>query len=972
MKNDKFLLDLPEKQNNDAIGYDIYINNIIAAIKSDARMIGLISNYGSGKSTVVNMVGEKIGQDESENNIIKIIPINLWKIKAEERENNMNAEPNDEDKTLDIHKFLLRSLIQYLPESSNKDYFRRKIDNKYMVFNIAMKNKSSRYAIYILLVIFFFNIILKLDIVGFDVPQIFNYMLDLLICAIFVFILSKSKIYFSFNKETSNRTINESDTSDCFNEIINEMISSEKYDNIIICIEDLDRYNDSKTVIRVIEQIYKFYIEKEEQKRVKFIISLKPPYTLVKDSISSIKKNGDNNKELVKEYKELYEKLFDVIINLQTISFQNYGSVLIKLLEQKKDLLKQIELEIPKMEEDIGIWNYLYKGKNVTVRDIKHRYNYFLVIYENLYNHKKTLKKDNLIQINVETCLFIAYLEDEYSNDFYHLLEDSQKFNNIVTSYIFNKEMIIEIEDYSEGFITELKEALNKGIITIDYSMYFYKYPKDKPILNIFDSTIQNAICSDSLKNIYNFELYCAKANQNIIIESLKRKVKESGMPEIIFANKILFHEANKLYHKEILSLLSQKYVFSSEKGLKTVRRRLIQIRDLNKMGEEKILDDYINIIAKDLEENYMADKVVEYRQEIIDTIGLLPELSPLYSENLPLITMREITLEMSPSTILHLINTNLIQDDSIIEIIELIAKKDIPFKELISFFDKISSIDKNIFKKIFYSFDYSKYSKTNKYIIYKKNYSSLELNNLEQLKRLVEKTKILPNKTEKYIIHELKNMSAEDIEKNEQLYIDMINIVKTISSVFIKYISNCNIFYIYNEKVENKLYEKHLYKQYVYSKYNRLKRLIYEPSKFDDLKESLLYYFMNSKNLNESYVFDKEILTYIKQNSDYMDLPFSKIMLLLKLPQTYEDFLCIYKKNYKEAVDGISELSQYLNNVECFDKDSENKIIMYLINVVKNKEVSLSINTYNHIMKTINNISNKRKFQKVKRMCTN
>lgn len=966
MNDNKFLLDLPENCDNDAIGYKVYVTNLIDAIKSDARMIGLLSNYGSGKSTVINMVSEKIKRDKSTKKKFKLIPINLWKINNEKKHGNENLEDN----TLDIHKFLLRSLIQYLPESANKDYFRKKIDNKYALFNIVAKNKSDNYILCLLLAIFLFNVIMKLDIVGFSVPRVCNFILDLAFCICLIIILSRSKVYLSFNKETSNRTINENDTIDCFNEIINEIKSSGEYDNIVICIEDLDRYNDSKTVIRVIEQIYKFYIENEEQKNVKFIISLKPPYTLVKDN--RLSPSQDNIKEIIKEYKELYEKLFDVIINLQTISYQNYGSVLIELLEQKKDLLQLIELEFPKKEEEIGIWSYLYKGKNVTVRDIKHRYNYFLVIYENLYNHKQSLDNANLIAINVETCLFIAYLEDEYSDDFYYLLEDSQKFNNIVANYIFNKEIIITTTDnYSVEFINEISDALRKGIITIDYSMYFYKYPKGKLILNIFDSAIQNAIFSDRWQNIYNFDSYCEKAGNDIIIKSLKQKVKESGIPEIIFANQIIFHAANQLYSKDILLFLSQSNVFSSENGVKTVRKRLIQLGQLYKTGEEKILEDYIDMIAKDLEENYNADKIIEYRKEIIKAIGLLPNLSSLYNDNLPLITSEEITSETSPSIALSLINPNLVKDESVIKIIDIIATKDIPFQDLVLFFDRISSIDKEIFKKIFYSFDYVKYSRNDRYTIYKKNYECLELNRLEELKKISEKTKILPYKNEKYVINELNKMSKEDRKINEQIYIDIINIVGNISSLFKKYIHNFTTYYIYSKEIEDKLYANALYKQYVYSKCNRLKHLIYESSKFANLKESFLYYFVNSKKLNESYTIDMESLTYIKQNVSYQDLTFSKIMLLLKLPQTYEDFLCVYNKKYKNPCENISELSRYLKNIKCIDNNSEEKIIIFLINEVKNKNLILSMSTYKHIIKIIDNISNIRKFQKIKKLCT-
>ena len=90
MNDNKFLLDLPEKCDNDAIGYKVYVTNLIDAIKSNARMVGLLSNYGSGKSTVINMVKEKIKQDKFMKTKFKLISINLWKINNEKEQRNAN------------------------------------------------------------------------------------------------------------------------------------------------------------------------------------------------------------------------------------------------------------------------------------------------------------------------------------------------------------------------------------------------------------------------------------------------------------------------------------------------------------------------------------------------------------------------------------------------------------------------------------------------------------------------------------------------------------------------------------------------------------------------------------------------------------------------------------------------------------------------------------------------------------------
>ena len=958
MNNDLFLLDLPEVEENDAIGYDVYVDSVINALNSDARMIGLISNYGSGKSTVINMVKNKI---TSKNEKTKFISINLWKIKDGIKTKNQNAEDN----TLDIHKFLLRALIQYLPQKSTRDYFKRKIDDNYALFSISMKNKNDIFCIYLLLTFFFFNILMKIEILNFSVPRICNFMLDLVICAGVVYILSRSKLYLSFNKDNSKRKINESDTVECFNEIINELYKN--YSSIIINIEDLDRYNDSLTVIRVLEQIYKFYIENKENVKVKFIISLKSPYSL---SADYIKITDNNTSEIIDEYKELYEKLFDLIINLQTVSYQNYGVILLRLLDSKRELLNNIELKLPEDEENIGFWNYLYKGSNVTVRDIKHRYNYFITIYKNLYKHKESLENKELISINIKTCLFVSYLEDEYSADFYKLIDNSLEFNRLVSNYIFNKKLSIKAEEYSsKEFINEITMAFETGIINETYSMYFYKYPKNKPINNIFDTAIQNAIYTDNIKNIPDLKKYCERANPELIKKSIQQKYKESGLPEIIFKDDILFSETYRIYKNEISNYLANNYVFSCENGIKRVQKKLNEISNLGEQSE-LLKIEYINILSKDLVDNYDQEKIIEYRKEIIKITGLIPELKSLYNDSMPLISIDELNDKMSPANILNLINENNI-DENIDEVIDFVTDYDnIPFNSLVLFFDKISMIDKELFKKIFYSFDLNRYTKNDKYLLYNRKYNSLELEKLDELEKFVEKTRLLPSNYEKNIVRILNSMTEEEKKQSEQLYINMIKTIGSISSVFKKYIIKSNTYYTYNYEVDICLYKSKLYRLYVYSKTNRLKRLCYEKDKFENLREHFLYYFRYSSNINNTYTIDKEILEYIKQNLNYKELEFKRICFLLSLPQTLDDFLIIYNKEYKNPVENLEELSTYLNSIKNFELSSENDIIDYLIKEIKNNNLTLKLTTYYHIRIIINNKQNIRRFQHIKKLC--
>ena len=58
-----YLIDNPWSEEEDSIGFGVYINNLIDILTNmSAKIIGLISNYGSGKSTVVDMVSSNINK----------------------------------------------------------------------------------------------------------------------------------------------------------------------------------------------------------------------------------------------------------------------------------------------------------------------------------------------------------------------------------------------------------------------------------------------------------------------------------------------------------------------------------------------------------------------------------------------------------------------------------------------------------------------------------------------------------------------------------------------------------------------------------------------------------------------------------------------------------------------------------------------------------------------------------------------
>lgn len=963
MKNNVFLLDVPEKSENDAIGYDVYVDSVISSINSGAKMIGLLSNYGSGKSTIINMVEEKMRNDSSSN--IEFVKVNLWKIN--ELENDKSNVTHSLDSTIDIHKTLLKKLINKLPKESNKDYFNKKVDSNFTLFNIVTKRKSDIFNLYLILALFIFNLIAKIDLPGFSVPNFILFIVDLIVVIFLIVFLYDSKLYISFKKDSTERKIDENDTIDCFNEIVKEFFSTHSnLDKLIISIEDLDRYNDSVFVIKVLEQIYKFYNENSE-KKVVFIISLKPPYLLLEDSSNK----GDNFSEgLIIEsstYKELYEKIFDFIINLQTISFQNYGSVLVELIKEKSQQLLDMGLEIPKNEDEIGVWRYLYTGNNVSIRDIKHRFNFFLILYTSLYQHKLTLLTPELIDINLETCLFVSYLEDEYSACFYKLVNDPKKFSDIISDYLINKSF--KSLDLSDEFHNEIKNALSKGLIKEDYTMYFYKYPKNKPIKNIFDTAVQNAIFTNTNKGIPNFDDYCNKASEDVVFKAIREKCEAKQFPSIIFVNKVLYEQTKRNFSTQITDYLENNCLFTSEKGTKEVQSMLLKIV---KLQDEWILELYLDLLKNDLCINFEDEDIIKYRLDILNVLG--PNINYLlkfYDANMPLIIINELKYFISVKSIFELFPVEKINEDVYPLIDYIVKNSELEFKTIIEFLDMIKDVDKKVFREIFYMFDFTKYSKKLRKSLYRKGYAAFDFEDLDELEVFVSKVKVLPVDIERKIIKYLRNLSSEERKAFESKYVKILNHMGSISSDANKYIPEFIYFYTHTADIENELYKKGFYNQYCYSKFNRLKHMVYEVDKFEVLKPYYLSYFKDKK-FTSDYKFDLVVLKHIKNNLSYENLTFDKIQILNKLPQTTDDFECVCSGNYAnvEPSSIMDNLRTYLRAMVAVDSSCEQEFVENIIELVQSRQLRLSKKSFDHI-KSLLSKGNKIRINKIKDLCT-
>lgn len=908
-----YLIDNPCSEEEDSIGFGVYVNNLINILtNTPAKMIGLISNYGSGKSTVINMVENR---SEMNKKGIFFAKVNLWNLPS-------NKEVSDEDDlTINIHKSFLNQILRKTNLSDiKKKSLEKQINKNYGFLDLCIEDTNFTKLLSFLFALLIFIIITKVDLFSMNVPRIALLILEFAFASALAQILIKSKIYFSFNKESKNtRTIDEFETTDCFFKIM-EACKQSGIKKVIICIEDIDRFTNGEGTIRFLEQIYKFYSESVDILNIdiKFIVAIKPASKL--ETIDS--KQND-------QIKNLYEKIFDYIINLQPVAIQNYDVLIQELLFGKYKKLQQMNILLP-TDPEASFYHYLYKGKKNTIRDIKHRYNYAISLYENLLKNKQDAEN---VEINIETCFFVAYLEDEFTDSFYNLITDSESFEKMVINRLTKGKLLLcekcpefcevnkECPYFKEKkFIDEIEFGFANKLIDMNYSMYFYKLPKSKKIKNVFDTAVSNIILTDNVKECETAAEYIEKANVGEIIQSLIFVVNNNSVPNVIFKNEKLFDITYDNFKYQL-----EKYVLSIK--LKEQENKVVNILEqLVKFNTEKtlyILEKLLNNIVDNLKQFYENQEVLQFRKRIIHILNKYPKLcGKIFIPELPKISYGEMFIVSDLNIILEYINPNQVDDELVTNLLKF-SSKNLKNDVFCTFLEKCISIEDEHFNKLFYGYKYNfntaeKYKIINNVKIISKLKFQVESDYLNFFNHL----KFLPVSLEKdFLTLLIANPNKTDIEND---YVKLIKNTNQLSRNAMKYFDqNATNFYCFNYDLEEMLYSKKYYKLYVYSKTNRTGVFcLDEEERIETLKETYIDYFKNSTVLLRSVRIDKEMAKYIYKNIDLSKLSVERRCLLNVLDQTHEDIESILHSKDEVYV------NSYLKKIKSFATQDQEKIL--------------------------------------------
>ena len=750
---------IPIKENkNDLLGINIDADRIEQAINEGANIIGIIGDYGTGKSSLIEFL---------KNRFYKTICINMW--------NSVDAN------NIDVLGLTKNFVFQLAIGKSQQfaQYINKRLSKNFNVLSVSISTlRYWKCALFSVITYFTYKICSELpkniyetslyktlsnngniDLISDDntanfIKSLYGGVIDfrnifLIIALILLFRLLYKNVMAVISSGATKGEKKE-DNNDIYgvylevaNEISNMKIKKKKDknkrdDKVLVIIEDLDRINKKQDVKNFIREIYKFnnVLPEETKEKIVYLIAIKQEERITElDNME----NKEQNENIVNDNKEkIFSKIFSYKTMLNPIHHSDYNKVLLELLKQKKEFVEN-SMGIKLGEELPNEFFYITKGKNLTIREIKDRLNRSFELYENIKGKSNTENK----AVEYIKCAIVAYLESEYPLDIKSFILNDQDFSKVIEgSYTFkqdeklkNSEKIKRIKelinpDYPEKFISEISEMIANGLIDDDFRVYFYNYPKGQKMKTISEKYVEDLLLYPNDETQINEDKIkeALKNNSNIVIDCFERRKNEKLLlPNSIFESSILFKQALDYFEDNLIELMHKEIKWKSENIaesgniLSKICKFEYDISNVLEKYSEKLCIEIQQLNEKEIER--ARTEIIKASQEYVKCF------KPIFiNDSIPLITKSELDLIENVETKMDLINEKIIDEQSFIYIKDLlnesklndeeyIKAKNIYYEiennidleeypnELLEFLNKNNKYDANLFEYIYNSF---------------------------------------------------------------------------------------------------------------------------------------------------------------------------------------------------------------------------------------------------------------------------
>lgn len=690
---------------DDIIGVSSIVESIKEAIKSGARMIGILADFGTGKSSITSMLS-------SENSkLFHLTNINLWDCLY------MN-NPGEPDSALRISLLTKTFLYQLASSVTRKNgssafakHIGKKLSRNYSLLSlsivsawqwVALVGAAVFYCLYAVLAnssISSLNFILKsasnhtiISRLLIDISPV----LLILSIVLVVLCVRGTGIAFSHWKGTEKREPDSNDVFEAYSEVAQKIYIHSFWHNSIevILVEDLDRINDKQVVVGFLKELYRFQnlMTTTQRKKIAFLISVKP-----EELLESRKEGSDF----------VFSKLFDYSIHLKPLQHEDYEEIVLSIISQgaieKKQQLEKL-LGNKSLNGSLpGDFSWIIKGQNLTIRDLKDRLNQTVALRITLENKNYQVYS----AISFASCAAVTYLEHQYGKQYHNLIGNEDKFSQIIRkaysirnslSSVIDKTISLRKEfeaiypenssEECKAMISDVSNMIINGEIDDDFRMYFYNYPKGKHILNSDEKDLSRLLMlpreynDDPAVNEKVDRILEANRNDNIITQCINRLVRDAvaDYPLVIFQNEYLLNYAIKASKSLFSATITNRLIWSeanysnclkciSEIGSFSDKTRSLFLHEYSKPIEQQL-----TALSTDLLSRVRLELTRVFKKEIVLLRNIYIEQNSNEVTLFPIISEEEITLVSDSSVILELIDTRKISPQSINYILSTIC----------------------------------------------------------------------------------------------------------------------------------------------------------------------------------------------------------------------------------------------------------------------------------------------------------
>ena len=675
---------------DDVIGFLDQVEMISCAIDDgEASMIGVIADYGTGKSSITEMLKDKYvkaGYPEP-------IKINMWDSLSESNNSQNNNQVSDLTKSF---------LFQLANGHDGKlgSYVNKLLSKNYGIISFASNHFKRLFTCFILSAICF--VLYKISgVSGTGIMQHlpdwcnvasswFKLLSPILILAsavLAIFGIKDISVAFSHWKMTNTKSPEINDIFDIYRIIADEICPSKSKKQLVF-IDDLDRIGSKEVVVSFLKELYRFQDSICDKKsKFVFIVSVMPESNLLRGD-----QGGENS--------NVFSKIFDTTLYLKPIHFDDYDSILLQLIKgndnKKQALEKLIGENIDEHLPDAFKW--IKRGSNLTLRDLKERLNQAIAIMVSLVN--KSYAGNSAADF--QACTAVAYLESAFPDDYYRLIKNEVHFAEFIkkslpiineSSENDDKQLIqkfnatFEGEAFSEKFKTELCMLIFAGIFDDDFRMYFYTYPKGSHIKTTAEREICDYILFPDQRNDYSgLSDAVSQAFETGNNTTVRQAISvSSSFPRVLLENNTLFAVSAEISQEKLFYAFKRcciEKLDSENKDIEIWKRVLLLSNPQRQYFIDSICSTLIGINTDDNFLKFRKKLILAFANEILSFSNVF------IGDEVPIITSEEVYTINNQLTSIQLINTNKLSAETYDYIVQLLLFSSLIEKDK-SAFDK-------------------------------------------------------------------------------------------------------------------------------------------------------------------------------------------------------------------------------------------------------------------------------------------